>query len=71
MTHLKSAAENFVTQTDSAEACVPAGDELAAWRRADGLNIVVLQLHTFSRQFVQSWSLDGRVMVADVVETLL
>ena len=50
---------------------VPAGDELAAWRRADGLNVVVLQRHALRRQLVQSGSLDGRVVVADVVEALI
>lgn len=64
----------FVQKTDGQkkrkEASVPAGDELAAWRRADGLNIVVLQLHALRRQFVQSGSLDGGVVVADVVEAL-
>lgn len=50
--------------------CLPAGDELAARRRADGLNIVVLQPHALRRQFVQCGGLNGRVVVADIVETL-
>lgn len=53
------------------EASVPAGDELAAWRCADGLNVIVLQLHALRRQLVQSGSLNGRVMVTNVVEALL
>lgn len=50
--------------------CVPARDELAAGRRADGLNVVVLQPHALRRQLVQRGGLDGGVVVADVVETL-
>lgn len=49
---------------------VPAGHELAAGRRADGLNVVVLQPHALRRQFVQSGGLDGWVVVADVIEPL-
>lgn len=49
---------------------VPSGHELAAGRRADGLDVVVLQPHALRRQFVQSGGLDGRVVVADVIETL-
>lgn len=50
---------------------VPAGEELAAWRRTDGLNIVILQPHALRRQFVQSGRLDVGVVVANVVEALL
>lgn len=50
--------------------CVPAGDELAAGRRADGLNVVVLQPDALRRQLVQRGGLDGGVVVADVIETL-
>lgn len=49
---------------------VPAGDELAAGWRADGLNVVVLQPHALRRQFVQCGGLNGWVVVADVIETL-
>lgn len=49
---------------------VPAGDELAARRRADGLDVVVLQGDALCCQFVQGGRFDGRVVVADVVEAL-
>lgn len=49
---------------------VPAGDELTARRRADRLNVVVFQFHALCCQFVQSGSLDGRVVVTDIIETL-
>lgn len=50
---------------------VPAGDELAAGRGADGLDVVTLQLHSISSQLVQSRGLDGGVVVADVIESLI
>lgn len=49
---------------------VPAGDELAARRRADWLNVVVFQFHALRGQFVQSGGLDGGVVVPDVIEAL-
>lgn len=48
----------------------PARHQLAAGRRADGLNVVVLQPHALRRQLVQGGRLDGRVVVADVIEPL-
>lgn len=49
---------------------LPAGDQLAAGRRADGLDVVVLQRHALRRQLVQGGGLEGGVVVADVVEAL-
>lgn len=50
---------------------LPAGDELAAGRGADGLDVVILQLHSVSSQFVQHRCPDVRAVVADVVESLI
>lgn len=50
---------------------LPAGDQLAAGRRADGLDVVVLQLHTLGCQPVQGGRLDVRAVVPDVVVALV
>lgn len=38
--------------------CLPAGEKLAPRRRADGLDIIILQLDTFGGQPVQRRGLD-------------
>lgn len=50
---------------------LPAGDELTAGWSADGLDVVVLQLHSLRCQLVQCRCVDVSVVVADVVEALI
>lgn len=50
---------------------LPASDELAAGWSADGLDVIVLQLHSLRCQFVQCRCVDVSVVVADVVEALI
>ncbi len=50
---------------------LPASDELTAGRSADGLDVVVLQLHSLRCQLVQCRCVDVSVVVADVVEALI
>lgn len=50
---------------------LPARDELTAGRSADGLDVVVLQLHALRCQLVQGRGVDVSVVVADVVEALI
>lgn len=51
--------------------CLPASDELTAWGGTDGLDVVVLQLHSICSQFVQYWCLDIRAVIANIVESLI
>lgn len=44
----------------------PSSHELTAGGRADGLDIIVLQLDPLSCQLIQHWGVDVRAMVADV-----
>lgn len=50
---------------------LPAGDELTSGWSADGLDVVILQLHSICSQFVQHRCLYVRAMIADVVEALV
>ena len=50
---------------------LPAGDELTPGRGADGLDVIILQLHSVRSQFIQRRCPDVRAVVANVIEPLI
>lgn len=50
---------------------LPASDELTPRRGTDGLNVIILQLHSVCSEFIQHRCPDVRAVVPDVVEPLV
>lgn len=61
----------FILKHNTFKTCLPASNKLTTWRGTDGLDVIVLQLHSVCSQFVQHWCFDVRAVIANVVESLI